>query len=321
MWISNRNNRNFIILKMYITLKNGNNLSNIFLGGTIWKENRKWISIAGFIISIILLTVAIILSANEEKVTREAKINKNQSLTQASNITQASSDFGRTVNELKNNTLKEQNTINVSKTVNEINEIIENTIDETNNLQSQGNVMGEAQAVANQNESQDENQNENSNNEEQNNEGLNQDESSNLINDSKSNEKFIKPVDGEYITNYSMDSLIYSNTLQEWVTHRGVDIKADKTTVVKASADGTIKSIKEDPRYGLSITIEHSDGFQSVYSSLLSAEFVKEGDIVTQGQSIGTVGNSAVFESAEGSHLHFELLKDGEYVNPDIYIK
>ena len=118
-----------------------------------------------------------------------------------------------------------------------------------------------------------------------------------------------------------MDSLIYSNTLEEWITHRGIDIKAEKTTVVKASAGGTVKYIKEDPRYGLSITIEHSNGFQTVYSSLLSTEFVKEGDVVTQGQSIGTVGNSAVFETADGSHLHFEILKDGEYVNPDIYIK
>ena len=115
-----------------------------------------------------------------------------------------------------------------------------------------------------------------------------------------------------------MDGLIYSNTLQEWITHRGTDIKAEKTTVVKAAADGKIKAIKEDPRYGLSIIIEHSDGFSTVYSSLLSTEFVKEGDSVKQGQSIGTVGNSAVLD---GSHLHFEILKDNEYVNPDIYIK
>ena len=226
--------------------------------------------------------------------------------------------WGFGYNEIKsssnvNNILKEQNVVNVSQKVNEINEVIENTISENNNLQNQDNAIGEAQAVVNQGE--------NINSENQDNEGLNQDETSNSLNENKTKEKFIKPVDGENITNYSMDSLIYSNTLQEWVTHRGIDIKADKTTVVKASADGTIKSIKEDPRYGLSITIEHSEGFQSVYSCLLSAEFVKEGDTVTQGQSIGTVGNSAVFESAEGSHLHFELLKDGEYVNPDIYVK
>ena len=139
--------------------------------------------------------------------------------------------------------------------------------------------------------------------------------------ETKVKEQFIKPVEGEITTKFSMDGLIYSNTLQEWITHRGIDIKAEKTTVVKAAADGKIKAIKEDPRYGLSIIIEHSDGFSTVYSSLLSTEFVKEGDSVKQGQSIGTVGNSAVFETLDGSHLHFEILKDNEYVNPDIYIK
>ena len=123
------------------------------------------------------------------------------------------------------------------------------------------------------------------------------------------------------IINFSL----FSFCLFKWSLFRGdtigIDIKADKTTVVKASASGTVKYIKEDPRYGLSITIDHKNGFQTVYSSLLSTEFVKEGDEVQQGQSIGTVGNSAVFETLDGSHLHFEIVKDGEYVNPDIYIK
>lgn len=86
-------------------------------------------------------------------------------------------------------------------------------------------------------------------------------------------------------------------------------------------ADGTVKSIKNDPRYGLTITIEHSDGYTSTYSSLLTSEFVKEGEKVSQGQTIGTVGNSAVFEVAEDCHLHFELLKDGISINPEIYLK
>ena len=120
---------------------------------------------------------------------------------------------------------------------------------------------------------------------------------------------------------FAKDNLIYSETLEEWITHTGIDIKADRTTVVKATADGTVKSIKNDPRYGLTVTIEHADGYTSVYSSLLTAEFVKEGEKVTQGQTIGTVGNSAVFEVAEDNHLHFELLKDGSNINPEIYLK
>lgn len=133
--------------------------------------------------------------------------------------------------------------------------------------------------------------------------------------------KFIKPVEGEIISDFAIDGLIYSNTLKEWVTHNGIDIKADKTTVVKASEEGTIKSIKNDPRFGITVVIEHVNGYSSVYANLLTAEFVKEGEKVKQGQTIGTVGNTATFEIADDPHLHFEILKDNEYVDPNLYIK
>ncbi len=132
---------------------------------------------------------------------------------------------------------------------------------------------------------------------------------------------FEKPVDGEIVKEYAKDNLVYSNTLQEWTTHLGIDIKADKTTVVKAAETGTVKTIKNDPRYGLTIVIEHENGYQTVYSNLLSSEFVVEGEKVEKGQSIGTVGNTAAFEIADEAHLHFEVLKDSIQVDPNIYLK
>lgn len=132
---------------------------------------------------------------------------------------------------------------------------------------------------------------------------------------------FKRPVEGEVTTNFAKDTLIYSETLQEWVTHNGIDIKADKTTIVKASAEGTIKSIKNDPRFGITVVIEHVNGYSTVYANLLTAEFVKEGEEVKQGQTIGTVGNTATFEIADEPHLHFEILKDNEYVDPNLYLK
>lgn len=132
---------------------------------------------------------------------------------------------------------------------------------------------------------------------------------------------FERPVEGEIVREYAKDNLIYSATLEEWTTHMGIDIKADKTTVVKAAEAGTVKSIKNDPRYGLTIVIEHEDNFQTVYSNLLTSEFVVEGEKVEKGQSIGTVGNTAVFEIADEPHLHFEILKDSLPVDPSIYIK
>ena len=133
--------------------------------------------------------------------------------------------------------------------------------------------------------------------------------------------KFEKPVEGDVVRDFAVENLIYSETLQEWTTHTGIDIKADKTTVVKSAEAGTVKKIKNDPRYGLTIIIEHANGFQTVYSNLLTSEFVVEGEKVEKGQSLGTVGNTAAFEIADEPHLHFEILKDLVQVDPNIYIK
>ena len=132
---------------------------------------------------------------------------------------------------------------------------------------------------------------------------------------------FSKPVEGDIVRDFAVDNLIYSNTLQEWTTHTGIDIKADKTTVVKSAEAGIVKTIKNDPRYGLTVIIEHENGFQTVYSNLLTSEFVVEGEKLEKGQSLGTVGNTAAFEVADEPHLHFEILKDSVQVDPNIYLK
>ena len=132
---------------------------------------------------------------------------------------------------------------------------------------------------------------------------------------------FVKPADGEIVKDYSKDNLVYSSTLEEWTTHLGIDIAMQKTDVVKAVADGKVKSIKNDPRYGLTVVIEHQNGFESIYSSLLTAEFITVGEEIKQGSTIATVGNTATFEIADTTHLHFEMKKDGKNVDPNIYIK
>ena len=98
-------------------------------------------------------------------------------------------------------------------------------------------------------------------------------------------------------------------------------IKAEKTSIVTASEKGIVESIKNDPRYGLTITISHNNGFKTIYSNLLTTEFVSENEEVEKGQTIGTIGETASFEIADVPHLHFEMYKDGELVNPTIYFK
>ena len=149
----------------------------------------------------------------------------------------------------------------------------------------------------------------------------NKDNKEKEINEPTKELTFIKPVEGEIIKEFAKDKLIYSETLKEWITHLGVDIKAEKTTVVKCAEEGRVKAIKNDPRYGLTIIVEHPNGYKTVYANLLSSEFVVENEKVTKGQSLGTVGNTAAFESANEPHLHFEILKDSENIDPMAYIK
>lgn len=133
--------------------------------------------------------------------------------------------------------------------------------------------------------------------------------------------EFIYPVEGEITKEFATEKLVFSETLQEWITHNGIDIKAERTAIVKATEDGTVASIKNDPRYGLTVIIEHREGYKSIYSNLLTAEFVSEGDIIAKGQTLGTIGNSAIFEIADEPHLHFELLKDEENIDPTLLLK
>ena len=128
------------------------------------------------------------------------------------------------------------------------------------------------------------------------------------------------PVEGTLMKEYAKEDLVYSETLKEWTSHTGIDIKADKTTVVKSAEDGTVTAIKNDPRYGITVIISHANGYETRYANLLTAEFVKVGENVTKGQTIGTVGNTASFEILDDFHLHFEILKDGAYEDPRTYI-
>lgn len=133
-------------------------------------------------------------------------------------------------------------------------------------------------------------------------------------------EKFVMPVLGEITFDYAMDKLVYSKTLEDWRTHSGIDIAADRGTPVKAVAKGVVSQVKNDPRFGITVIIEHSNGIKTVYSNLASAEMVHPNQKIEQGEIIGSIGDTAIFESAERSHLHFEVLKDNEPVDPKNYL-
>lgn len=128
--------------------------------------------------------------------------------------------------------------------------------------------------------------------------------------------EFIMPLEGEVGKSFSDENLIYSDTLEEWILHLGLDIIGEIGTEVKASEEGEILSIKKDPRYGLTVVIEHRNGYKTLYANLDNVPDLTEGENVIKGQIIGYIGNSASFESMDACHLHFEVLKDDVRINP-----
>jgi len=130
----------------------------------------------------------------------------------------------------------------------------------------------------------------------------------------------IMPVFGEICVGYSGDKPVYSKTLEQWQTHKYVEIACEKGSAVKAAGDGYVSEIRDDPRYGITIVIDHSNGLKTVYANLASSNMVSTNQKVKIGDIIGCVGNTAVFESAEQPHLHFEVLKNDKPVDPSDYL-
>ena len=129
------------------------------------------------------------------------------------------------------------------------------------------------------------------------------------------------PVKGKVMTSYSGSVLVFSETLNDYRQHSGIDIHAPILEKVCASEDGVIKEIKNDRFLGLTIIIDHENGFETVYSNLSTTDMVEKGEKIEKGTVISGVGDTAISETGVESHLHFELYKEGKQQNPEEYIK
>ena len=129
---------------------------------------------------------------------------------------------------------------------------------------------------------------------------------------------FIAPVSGIVTTSHSLTVPVFSPTLEEWRVHTGIDIACNESASVFAAADGTVSEISAHPRFGYTVKIRHENGVTTVYSNLSSLDeiTVKVGDTVKCGDKIAVVGDSATYELAEEPHLHFEVMKNGEKIDP-----
>lgn len=266
--------------------------------------------VAGGILLVAIISFFVVYGIYNDKIENAelAAINEDNSKIDVSdsikNTTAVSSSIGKTVNEVKNNIT--ENT--VQNSVSNEASLTTNTVEIPNNkVSNKVNSPSVDGQIGNNNKP-----------------STNTQEAKEPVKEEVQEEKepsFKSPIEnGVVIREFAKDNLVYSDTLEEWITHFGIDIKAPKTTVVKAAEAGEVESIKNDPRYGLTVIIKHAKDYKTIYSNLLTTEFVNVGDKVELGQSIGTVGNSAAFEIADEPHIHFEIIKSGEKVDPSLYI-
>ena len=99
--------------------------------------------------------------------------------------------------------------------------------------------------------------------------------------------------------------------------HQGIDLGAPAGTTIVATRAGTVTSAGYSNSLGWYVTINHGDGFSSMYGHMQGPAYVSSGSSVSQGQSIGGVGTTGI---STGNHLHFSILYNGAYQNPASYV-
>lgn len=120
----------------------------------------------------------------------------------------------------------------------------------------------------------------------------------------------------EIVGAFSGGELVKSITTGSWQTHNGVDIAAEVGSEVYAISNGEIMEIENDAVWGVTVLLDHHNGFTTRYCGLANGLEVQCGDVIVSGDLIGTVGNTADIESAVAPHLHIEVMHNGSYIDP-----
>lgn len=127
------------------------------------------------------------------------------------------------------------------------------------------------------------------------------------------------PIAGNIVMNYSMDSTILHKTLGTYKTNPAINISAEVGTNVGAAASGIVQSIYDSEETGTTMVIAVGSGYVTTYG-LLDNLAVEEGDSVTAGQVIGTVGAPTAYYVEEGPNVYFAVSKDGTPIDPTEYL-
>jgi murein DD-endopeptidase MepM/ murein hydrolase activator NlpD len=99
--------------------------------------------------------------------------------------------------------------------------------------------------------------------------------------------------------------------------HNGVDFAGKPDSPIVVTADGVVRHAGWVPSFGQAILVDHGLGYSTLYAHTTGI-LVKAGDVVKRGEQIATMGSSG---RSTGTHLHYEVWKDGQAVNPRNYFK
>lgn len=127
------------------------------------------------------------------------------------------------------------------------------------------------------------------------------------------------PVHGNILVDYSMDQTTYFPTLDQYRLSPAVSVQAVEGAPVTAAVNGTVYAIEEMAQTGTTLTMELGNGYQAIYGQLTDLT-VQEGDVVEKGTIIGYVNAPTKYYCKEGSNLYFAMKKDGEPIDPIVYL-
>lgn len=131
--------------------------------------------------------------------------------------------------------------------------------------------------------------------------------------------QYYYPVSGEVMKKFSVDALVFSETLNDYRVHSGMDFAAEIGSAVRAYTDGVVIDVYDDPMMGKTVAIEHDYELVSYYMNLDSnlPEGIKKGVNVKAGDIIGVCGSTALIEIGDEPHVHFELKVGGVPIDPE----
>ncbi len=128
------------------------------------------------------------------------------------------------------------------------------------------------------------------------------------------------PVSGQILMDYSPEAAIYDNTLEQYRTTDSICISAALGSEVEAGADGTVTSITKDNENGVTVSVDHGNGWCSTYSQLQDNLAVSEGQAIYKGDKIGLVAEPTKYSVAMGPHIEFSVFKNDEATDPKLVL-